>query len=61
MIGLLGAIARLGGGELEVKHNHGGWRPDLDSTLLADTKRVYEGLFGEPRIVTPCTAVSRPR
>ena len=48
VIGLLGAIARLAGGELEVHHNHGGWRPDLDSTLLADTKRVYERLFGEP-------------
>ena len=48
VIGALGAIARLAGGELEVHHNHGGWRPDLDSRLLADTKCVYERLFGEP-------------
>jgi dipeptidase D len=52
VIGALDAIARLAGGELEVKHNHGGWRPDLDSQLLADTKRVYGRLFGEPPAVS---------
>jgi dipeptidase D len=52
VIGALGAIARLARGELEVKHNHGGWLPDLDSPLLAVTKRVYDRLFGEPPVVT---------
>ncbi|MGZ4308882.1 MAG: beta-Ala-His dipeptidase [Gaiellaceae bacterium] len=48
----LDAIARLTGGMLEVKHNYGGWRPDLDSPALAVLRRVYEQLFGEPPIVT---------
>jgi dipeptidase D len=52
LIGTLGAIARLTGGMLDVKHNHGGWLSDLGSPLLADTKRVYERLFGEPPVVT---------
>ena len=51
-IAALGAAARLGGGELEVKHNYGGWRPNLDSPALAATRDVYERLFGEPPIVT---------
>jgi dipeptidase D len=52
VIAALDAAARLGGGELEVKHNYGGWRPNLDSPALAATKRVYEQTFGEPPIVT---------
>ncbi len=48
----LDAIARLTGGMLEVKHNYGGWRPNLDSPALAVARRVYENLFGEPPIVT---------
>ena len=51
-ISALGAAARLGGGELEVKHNYGGWRPNLDSPALAATRDVYERLFGEAPIVT---------
>ena len=35
VIATLDAAARLGGGALEVKHNYGGWRPDLDSKALA--------------------------
>ena len=35
VIGALDAAARLAGGTLEVKHNYGGWRPDLDSPALA--------------------------
>ena len=31
VIAALDAAARLAGGELEVKHNYNGWRPDLDS------------------------------
>jgi dipeptidase D len=48
----LDAAARLAGGKLEVKHNYGGWRPELDSPALAGAKVVYERLFGEPPIVT---------
>jgi dipeptidase D len=51
-ISALGAAARLGGGELEVKHNYRGWRPNLDSPALAATRDVYERLFGEAPIVT---------
>jgi dipeptidase D len=52
VIAALDAAARLAGGELEVKHNYGGWRPNLDSPALAAMKRVYEQTFGEPPIVT---------
>ena len=52
VIAALDAAARLAGGELEVKHNYGGWRPNLDSPALAATKRVYEQTFGEEPIVT---------
>jgi dipeptidase D len=52
VIATLDAAARLGGGELEVKHNYGGWRPNLDSPALAAMKRVYEQTFGEEPIVT---------
>jgi dipeptidase D len=48
----LDAIARLAGGTLEVKHNYGGWRPNLDSPALVVARRVYERLFGEPPVVT---------
>jgi dipeptidase D len=52
VIATLDAAARLGGGELEVKHNYNGWRPDLDSALLAVARREYEELFGKPPVVT---------
>ena len=52
VIAALDAAARLAGGTLEVKHNYGGWRPDLDSPALAVARSVYEHLFGEPPIVT---------
>ena len=52
VIATLDAAARLGGGELEVKRNYGGWRPDLDSPALAAAQGVYEREFGEPPIVT---------
>jgi dipeptidase D len=52
VIATLAAAARLGGGELEVKHNYGGWRPNLDSPALAVLKRVYVNTFGEEPIVT---------
>ena len=52
VIAALDAAARLAGGTLEVKHNYSGWRPNLDSPVLAVAKSVYERLFGEPPIVT---------
>ncbi len=51
-IAALDAAARLGGGQLEVKHNYGGWRPDLDSAALAALLASYERLFSEEPIVT---------
>jgi dipeptidase D len=52
VIGALDAAARFAGGTLEVKHNYNGWRPDLDSRLLAVARSVYERLFGEPPVVS---------
>ena len=52
VIATLDAAARLAGGTLEVKHNYNGWRPDLDSPLLAVARTVSERLFGKPPVVT---------
>jgi dipeptidase D len=52
VVAVFDAVARLAGGTLEVKHNYKGWRPDLDSQLLAVARTVYERLFGEPPVVT---------
>jgi dipeptidase D len=52
VIAALDAAARLARGTLEVRHNYGGWRPNLDSPALAAARSVYERLFGEPPIVT---------
>jgi dipeptidase D len=52
VLAAIAATARLGGGELEVKHNYAGWQPNLDSPALAAGKRVYAQLFGEEPIVT---------
>jgi len=52
VIATLDAAARLGGGQLEVKRNYGGWRPDLDSKALAAARGAYEREFGEPPIIT---------
>jgi dipeptidase D len=52
VIGALDAVARLAGGTLEVKHNYGGWRPNLDSPALASARRAYVRLFGEQPVVT---------
>jgi dipeptidase D len=52
VLGALEAAARLVGGSLEMKHNYGAWRPNLDSPVLAASKRAYERLFGEPPVVT---------
>jgi dipeptidase D len=52
VVATLDAVARAGGGSLEVKHNYNGWRPDLDSAVLAVARGVYERLFGTPPVVT---------
>jgi dipeptidase D len=52
VIATLDAAARLAGGELEVKHNYRGWRPNLDSHALHAARAAYERLFGEAPIVT---------
>jgi dipeptidase D len=52
VIAALEAAARLAGGSFEVKHNYNGWRPNLDSEVLAVARTVYERLFGEPPVVT---------
>jgi len=52
VVATLEAAARLGGGTLGVKHNYKGWRPDLDSEVLAAARRVYEQQFGDPPVVT---------
>ena len=52
VIAALDAAARLAGGTLEVKHNYNGWRPELDSPVLAIARTVYEQQFGEPPVVS---------
>jgi dipeptidase D len=52
VVAALDAVVRLAGGTLEVKHNYNGWRPDLDSHVLAVARAAYERLFGEPPVVT---------
>lgn len=52
VIAALEAAARLAGGELGVKSNYKGWRPDLDSPLLVVARTASERLFGKPPVVT---------
>ena len=52
VVATLDAAARLAGGELEVKHNYNGWRPDLDSAVLATARTVFERVFEAPPVVT---------
>jgi dipeptidase D len=52
VIATLDAAARLASGELKIKHNYNGWRPNLDSHLLAVARAAYERLFVEPAVVT---------
>jgi dipeptidase D len=52
VIATLEAAAALGGGDLEVKFNYNGWRPDLSSHLLAVARSASTRLFGEPPVVT---------
>ena len=52
VVATLDAAARLAGGTLEVKHNYKGWRPDLDSAVLATARMVFERVFEAPPVVT---------
>jgi dipeptidase D len=52
VLATIGATARLAGGALEVKHNYAGWRPNVDSAVLAAARRVYEREFGTEPAVT---------
>ncbi len=52
VLATLEAAARLAGGELEVKHNYGGWRPNLDSPALATLKAVYERSFDDKPVIS---------
>jgi dipeptidase D len=50
--GAIAAVARLAGAVYEPGHGYPGWRPDLDSPLLATTTAVHERLFGAPPHIT---------
>jgi dipeptidase D len=52
VIEALAAAARLAGGSLEVGQADPAWRPDLDSPVLANTRRVYQRIFRDPPVVT---------
>ncbi len=52
VISTLAAAARLSGGEIEVKHNYGGWQPNPDSPVLATAARVFRREFGSDAIIT---------
>ena len=48
----IAAAARLAGAAYEPGHGYPGWRPDLDSPLLATAAAVHERLFGAPPEIT---------
>ena len=48
----IAAAARLAGAEVEAEHPYPGWRPDLESPVLATARAVHERLFGVPPHVT---------
>ncbi|WCB93100.1 Cytosol non-specific dipeptidase [Baekduia alba] len=52
VLGTLEAAARRAGGEVEFKHNYGGWRPNLDSPALAALRVAYDRSFDDTPIVT---------
>jgi dipeptidase D len=56
VIAALAAAARLAGGELLVGQADPGWRPNLESSALAATRRVYERLFDQAPTVTAVNA-----
>ena len=56
----LEAAARLAGGELEVKHNYGAWRPDLDSPTARGPARCSAACSVRSRSSPPSTPGSSP-
>jgi len=48
----IAAAARLAGADFEPESGYPGWRPDLESPLLATATAVHERLFGAPPAVT---------
>ena len=48
----IAAAARLAGADFELESGYPGWRPDLESPLLATATAVHERLFGAPPAVT---------
>jgi dipeptidase D len=52
VLGALEAVAHMAGGEIEIKHNYAGWRPNLDSPALAALKTVYERSFDDPPVIS---------
>jgi dipeptidase D len=48
----IAAVARLARATYEPGHGYPGWRPDLDSPLLATAKAVHERVFGASPLVT---------
>jgi dipeptidase D len=60
VLATLDAVARLAGGRLEVKRNHGAWRPDLHSPVLAAASEVFARELGERPIVTATHAGLEP-
>jgi dipeptidase D len=52
VLAALDAAAHLAGGALVVNQADPGWRPNLDSAVLATTRRVYERLFHQAPTVT---------
>ena len=45
------ALVRAAGGQAELPPSYPGWRPNLDSPLLAAAQRVHETLYGRPAAV----------
>ena len=50
--GALAGAARLAGGTLEVIHGYAGWRPNLQSPLLATCKAAWSEIIGEEPVVS---------
>jgi dipeptidase D len=48
----IASVASLAGAEVDEHGGYPGWRPDLDSKILAITRRAYQELFDEAPEVT---------
>jgi dipeptidase D len=60
VLGSFEALAGLAGGSLEVKPNYPGWRPNLDSPLLAVARKVHAATFGNEAVVSTMHAGLEP-